>query len=350
MERILIVRLGAMGDIVHALPAVAALRRAHPEAQIGWAVEERWADLLCADGDWQRYAAGTAEKPLVDQLHFVNLRAWRKALFSDETWKEFSAVRAGLRDAGYEAAIDFQGAWKSAWVATWSEAPMIVGLSDTRERGAAMFYTRKVPLRGEHVIEHAMELAAALGAGHTPLAPQLPRDPHAEKWAGQQSAARGSFAFISPGAGWGAKRWPPERYAEVARALGAHGLNSIVNIGPGEDALADAIEKGSAGRAFRVTCSIGEMIALLRRARLFVGGDTGPLHVAAALGVPTVAIFGPTNPARNGPYGADAIVLRDPESETSYSHVDREHEGLMSIPAAAVIGAARELLSGGARG
>lgn len=349
MEKILIVRLGAMGDIVHALPAVAALRRARPEAHLGWAVEERWAGLLCADGEWQRHATGSAEKPLVDTLHFVNLRTWKRAPFSDETWREGLAARREIRRARYDVTLDMQGAWKSVWVARWSGARRILGHAATRERGAGVFYTERVPLRGEHVVEQAMGLVEALGAGTTPLQPPLPRDPHAEQWAEKQAQQFGAFAVLTPGAGWGAKRWPAGRYGEVARALGEHGIRSLINTAPGEEALAAEVEASSGGRALRVACSVGEMIALLRRARLFIGGDTGPMHVAAALGVPVVAIFGPTNPARNGPFGTAAIVLRSPQSATSYSHVDREHEGLMAIPAEAVVGAARELL-GGARG
>lgn len=346
MEKILIVRLGAMGDIVHALPAVTALRRARPGAHLGWAVEERWADLLCAGGAWQSHATGSAEKPLVDTLHFVNLRNWKRAPFSGGTWREGLAARRELRHAGYDIVLDVQGAWKSAWVARWSGAPRILGQAATRERGAGVFYTERVPLRGEHVVEHAMGLVAALGATSTPPQPPLPRDPGAEQWAEKKAREIGAFAVVTPGAGWGAKRWPADRYGAVARALGEHGIRSLINAAPGEEALAAEVESASGGRAVRVACSIGEMIALLRRARLFLGGDTGPMHVAAALGVPVVAIFGPTDPARNGPFGTASIVLRSPESATSYSHVDREHEGLMAIPAEAVLGAARQLLGG----
>lgn len=346
MEKILIVRLGAMGDIVHALPAVAALRRARPGAHLGWAVEERWAELLAAGGNGQAWTRGSQEKPLVDRLHFVNLRAWRRAPFSGETWREGLAVRREIRDAGYDVAIDMQGAWKSALLARWSGAPVVIGHDQPREWGAAVLYTRRVALRGEHVVEHAMELAAALGAERAPAQPPLPRDPAAERWAEEIERQRGAFAVMAPGAGWGAKRWPAARYGEVAQALGRHGLTSLINIAPGEDKLAEEVEGASGGRAARVTCSVGEMIALLRRARLFVGGDSGPLHVAAALGLPVVAIFGPTNPARNGPYGTSAIMLRAPQSATSYSHVERGHEGLLSIPLEAVADAARQLLGG----
>src|SRR5262249_41251675 len=130
---------------------------------------------------------------------------------------------------------------------------------------------------------------------------EFSRDEMAEakmhKWLAETGISE--FAIVNPGAGWGAKRWPAERYGLVALALAAFGLRSSVNYGPGEDALAREAEAASAGAAKAIRCSIGELIALTRRAKLFVGGDTGPLHLAAALRVPVVAIFGPTNPARN---------------------------------------------------
>jgi heptosyltransferase-1 len=149
---------------------------------------------------------------------------------------------------------------------------------------------------------------------------------------------------INPGAGWGAKCWPAARYAEVARGLAEAGVRSIINFGPKEEGLAHAVEAASGGAAQAVSCRIGELIALMRRARLFVGGDTGPMHLAAALGVPVVGIFGPTDPARNGPYGTEAVVLRSPESLTNHSRRARPDEAMLSISAADVLSAARKLL------
>ena len=151
--------------------------------------------------------------------------------------------------------------------------------------------------------------------------------------------------MVTPGAGWGAKQWPPERFGEVARALAAHNLRTLVNTAPGEEALAQRVVEASGGTAFSITCTIGQLIALTRRARIFIGGDTGPLHLAAALGIPVVAIFGPTDPARTGPYGTQAIALRSPESETTFSHHREPEQGLLKITAEEVIAAARHLLT-----
>jgi heptosyltransferase-1 len=156
----------------------------------------------------------------------------------------------------------------------------------------------------------------------------------------------GDFAILNPGAGWGAKRWPAERYGEVARKLAHQGMRSILNYGPGEEELVRAAEAASAGTAKAMSCSITELIALTRRARLFIGGDTGPLHLAAALRVPVVAIYGPTDPARNGPYGTRSVVLRSPESVTTHARRAAADEGLSTIGSDAVVGAARKLLGG----
>jgi heptosyltransferase-1 len=350
--RVLVVRLGAMGDVIHALPAVAALRHAWPDAQIGWAIEERWAALLCARPEL-RLDTRSPEKPLVDAVHTLDPRAWRAAPFSDETWRELRGAFAGIRASRYDLAIDFQGLMKSAVVAQLSGASARAGLARTRETTATLFYTRRIATAAAHVVNQNLQLANALTRQPPPNAEfVLPRDPQAEQWCDQTVGRAGwsSFAILSPGAGWGAKLWPAERYGEVARALRMHGITSVVNHGPGEEALAQVVVQAAGGAAASLRCSVAELLALTRRARIFVGGDTGPMHLAAALKVPVVALFGPTDPQRNGPFGTRAVVLRNPESRTSYSHAAVRDAGLEAIPAEAVIAAARRLLAGGAGG
>ena len=144
--------------------------------------------------------------------------------------------------------------------------------------------------------------------------------------------------------GWGAKQWPVERYGVVARELEKDGIQSLVNYGPGEEELAVAVENASESAARKVCCSVAELIALTRRARLFVGGDTGPMHLAAALKIPIVAIFGPTNPERNGPFGTRAVVLRSASSSTSHARRHEPEQGLLEITPEEVVAAARQLL------
>jgi heptosyltransferase I len=352
VERLLIVRLSAMGDVIHTLPAAQALREAFPQAMIGWLVEERWAELLCAPGAPQR-GPTSRQRPLADWVHVVNLKAWRKSLLTVHTFEQIARVWNDVRGAHYDIAIDLQGAIRSAVLARWSGARVVYGAAEPRESPASLWYMRRVVARGAHVIEQNISLVDAI-AGTKLRVPraELPHDCEAERLIDQymSEAGDGDFAILNPGAGWGAKRWPAERYGYVAQALARDNVRTIINYGPGEEALAQEAEAASGGTARTIKCSITELIALTRRAKLFVGGDTGPMHLAAALQVPVVAIFGPTDPARNGPYGTRSIVLRNPVSTTSHARRREADEGLLEISVDAVVDAARSLLAGGESG
>jgi heptosyltransferase-1 len=333
-----------MGDIIHTLPAASALRHAFPEAVIGWVVEERWAELLCTLPT-PRSGPRSPQRPLVDHIHTVDTAKWRKAKSSLQTWQEMAAVLSDLRAPSYQTAVDFQGAIRSALIARCSRTPAIFGAMQPRENVASMFYTRQVVARGAHIVEQNLSLAEAV-AGQRLAMPevQFPHDAAAERTAGQRMQSLGKFVLINPGAGWGAKQWPAERYAEVARALAAEGLRSLINFGPGEEELAQKVEASSGGAAAPCSSSLTQLIALTRRASLFIGGDTGPMHLAATLGIPVVAIFGPTDPARNGPFSARSRVLRSPSSLTSHSRRTQPEQGLLEISVAQVLAAARQLL------
>jgi heptosyltransferase I len=348
IERLLIVRLSAMGDVIHALPAAQALREAYPEAMIGWIIEDRWAELLCAPGAARR-GARSAQRPLVDWVHTVNLKGWRKSLFSLHGLEPIARVWNDVRAAGYQIAIDLQGAIRSAVLARWSGAPVVYGTREPRESAATLWYKRQAMTRGKHVVEQGLSLVESL-VGEKLVVPtaQFPRDAGAEEGIEHRLREFGieKFAILNPGAGWGAKQWPAERYGQVARALAKGGVQSVVNYGPGEEDLARAAETTSEGAARAFQCSISELIALTRRARLFVGGDTGPLHLAAALRVPVVAIFGPTDPARNGPYGTRSVVLRNPASITTHARNPRTDEAMLGIGVEEVVNSAQGLLAG----
>ncbi|MFZ0759466.1 MAG: lipopolysaccharide heptosyltransferase I [Candidatus Sulfotelmatobacter sp.] len=356
IERLLIVRLSAMGDVIHTLPAAHALREAFPEAYIGWLIEERWAELLCAAGSPRR-GRRSAARPLVDEVHTVNLKAWGKSWFSISTLQHAATVWNDVRDARYDAAVDLQGAMRSAVLARFSGARVVYGAGEPRESPASLWYTRKTVARGRHVIEQNLSVAETLVGremrGRVEDAScDLPRDPRAEASVGERLAQNGirEFAMVNPGAGWGAKRWPAERYGEVARKLAEQGLRSIINYGPGEEELAHAAEAASGGTAQAMRCTLTELIALTRRAAVFIGGDTGPLHLAAALRVPVVGIYGPTDPVRNGPYGTRSIVLRNAESLTTHSRRAVPDDGLLAIGSDAVVAAASKLLAADVKG
>ena len=346
IKRLLIVRLGAMGDVLHTLPAAAALRRAFPEAVLGWLIEEPWAELLCTLPT-PRSGPRSPQRPLVDRIHTANTKRWRGDVWSYQTWEQIAAGLSELRAAKYEVALDLQGAIRSAILARMSKAPAIYGAAQPRENVASMFYTHPVITRGAHVVEQNLSIAQALTRTSLPI-PQaeLPRDETAERECERQLAERSihDFALLNPGAGWGAKRWPAERYSHLAKQLAGMGLWSLVNFGPGEEELARSVEQASDGSAEAVEGSITQLIALTRRARIFIGGDTGPMHLAAALRVPVVAIFGPTNPARNGPFGTRSIVLRSATSVTSHKRRAQPEEGLLEITVEQVLDAVRQLL------
>jgi heptosyltransferase I len=277
----------------------------------------------------------------------VATRHWRASPFSLQTWERIAAGLSDIRAACYDVAIDLQGAVRSSLLARGSGAPVIYGFAQPRENPASMFYTRPVVASGDHVIEHNLSLAEAAARRRLPLLPaELPCDAEVEQQCGRwlQERGIGRFALLNPGAGWAAKQWPAERFGQVARMLAEDGVKPLINFGPGEEDVARAAADASHGAAEVFSGSLTQLIALTRRASLFVGGDTGPMHLSAALRVPVLAIFGPTNPARNGPFGTPGIVLRSPSSLTSYSHRDKPDAGLLAIGVEQVIAAARRLL------
>jgi heptosyltransferase-1 len=344
--RVLVVRLSAMGDIIHGIPAIAALRRERPNLQIGWLVEQRWMELLCAHPP-ERLRPRSEMKPLVEWVHVSDFKGWRKALASAATWHDMTGCMREVRAMKYDVALDLQGAVRSAIAARLSGAKSRVGAAEPRELPARKFYTALIATPGAHVVEHALSLVSAVaGEDLTYEPPVFPRDPATEAWADRFCSSMGfrRLAIINPGAGWGAKCWPAESYGEVARALAEHGIAVMVNFGPDEEQLARQVRDASGAVARPVSCSVSELIALTRRASLLVGGDTGPMHLAAALGVPIVALFGPTRPERNGPYATRSVVLRSPQSVDNSSHTDRPDRGLLSIKSEQVIVAAHDLL------
>ncbi len=293
---ILIVRLGALGDIVHAIPAAAALRQAYPDARIDWIVDERHHEIL-------RLVAG------IDRLILLRrppLRGWTEAI---------SQLRAGR----YDVALDFQGLMKSAVLARASGATRVLGFSiwHLREKGARPFYSESVETSaGEpgaplHVVQKNLQLLGALGIERPAIAFPFVRVPSAAFEAIQTEAAGRPFALLNPGAAWPNKRWYTDRFGEVATFLHeVRGMVPFVLWGPGEEILAERVIESSEGVArMAPPTGISDLVEISRAAAIMVSGDTGPLHIAAAVGTPIVSIFGPTDPARNGPWSANDVVV-----------------------------------------
>src|SRR2546427_5545016 len=303
-----------MGDIIHTLPAATALRHAFPEAPLGWVIEDRWAELLCTLPT-PRSGPRSPQRPLVDKIHIVNTKQWRSRLFHLQTWEQIGSAFSDLRAPKYEMAIDFQGAIRSALLARCSGTPLIYGFAQPRENAASMFYTRKVIARGTHIIEQNLSLTEAVLQRPLNVPDiQFPCHPVVENNCAPnlEIPCGSNLVLLNPGAGWGAKQWPPERYGQVAKELAQEGFLSFINFSPGEEQLAETVETVSEGTARLFSGSLTQLIAFTRRARLFIGGETGPPHPPAAFRNSVVGNFCPTHPPPTRPLGTPTQLLRPP--------------------------------------
>jgi heptosyltransferase I len=328
-QRILLVRLGSLGDVIHALPAASALRDAFPEARIDWLIEPKWRRLLEGNPDLSEII------PL-----------------EKRTAAGLIATVQRLRAAHYTCAIDFQGLYKSALPAFASGTPRRIGFPSTyaREGFASMFYTDKINPRGAHKVDHNLTLAQAAGARTSSPRFPLTLRPEDETQVTQELARHNltNFFVLNPGGGWRSKCWPPERYGELHHRLAAqHGWRGIISFGPGEESLAQELVSAAGNPApLALPLGLGPLMALMRRAKFVVSADTGPLHLASALGTLVVGLYGPTDSARNGPYGGTSIVIRNPsKSETTYRRGASYSSPMLSITVDQVADAVARLIN-----
>jgi heptosyltransferase I len=290
-QRFLIVRLGSLGDVIHGIPVAAALRAAWPDARIDWLIDPRYVEVLNL-------------VPVLSERIGVNPRGSRAALLR---------VIGDLRRARYDAALDLQGLIKSAVLARAAGAAQTIGLTrpHLRESPASLFYSRRVDPEARHVVYKNLALLDALGIsrGEAEFPLRIPDSAAADAVAAR--FGREGYILLNPGAAWPNKRWPADRFGAVAAAIReATGMRSLVLWGPGERSLAEAVVTASRGSAeLSPPTTIGDLFALASRARVVVAGDTGPLHIAAAVGAPVVALFGPTFPERNGPWSPTDISI-----------------------------------------
>jgi lipopolysaccharide heptosyltransferase I len=331
-KRVLLVRLGSLGDILHALPTLVTLKENFPQWELDWLVEGRWRELL--EGN-----------PFLTRIVEFDTLGWRTAPFSRDAWGRLRQAVRLLRERRYDCALDLQGAIKSAIASRLSGAVEVVGFQGAwlREQAAGLFYTRHATPDAVHVVEANLALAKALGAKRVVIGFPLPAG---DKEALPKELPRGDFAVVNPGAGWTAKQWSVDGYAQICDALEKSlSLPVVLNCGPGEETLAGQVREACrSSQPFVFSGELAGLIALLRRARILVGPDTGPLHLAAALGVPTVGLYGPTDPRRNGPYGNRGRTLRPENASTSYQH-SAPPDGVMErIRPEQVLEAIQELL------
>jgi heptosyltransferase I len=301
---ILIVRLSAVGDAIHGLPVLCALRDFIPRARLTWLVEERAAAVV------RGHSA-------LDRLITVP-RGWLRS--PGALWR----LRRDLRRVRPEIAIDLQGLTKSAVAAWLSGASVRIGFDRPEGRELSrMLNNRLVTTSATHVVDRYLQLLEPLGISRPPVRFDVPRYSEDEMSVARFIRDRGlasGFAIINPGAGWPSKRWPVERFAAVAKHLGQRRYLPTVVAWAGTDewTLADRIITTSAGTAhIAPQTTLGELAELARRAKLFISADTGPLHLAAAVGTPCIGLFGPMPAERNGPYGAEHIALQNAQLEGS---------------------------------
>jgi heptosyltransferase I len=327
-QRFLVLRMSALGDIIHTLPAVCALRESFPKATIDWLVDQKWVSIL--EGN-----------PCVNNVITMDRGSWRSVIAS---------VRR-MRRAHYTTAVDFQSLYRSAILGRLSGAPQRLGFdgSYSRESGAAFFYTKVVSPRRVHKVEHNLELVEAAGARGREIRFPLPAASEATEEVESILAERGvgEYFVLSPGGGWGSKRWPPGRYGELHRALAQrYGWRGVISFGPGESGLAENVRRSTGPpKPIVEMFNLKQLIALLRRAKFLVAGDTGPLHVASALGTPVVGLYGSTDPARNGPYSPrDIVVRRAHPGETTYRRGNAPSRAMLAISVEDVLDAVERRL------
>jgi ADP-heptose:LPS heptosyltransferase len=343
-RRFLVVRLGSLGDIVHTFPAVAALRESFPTSEIFWLTHARYKLLVESSGLASRI--WTAETRAISSL-----------------MKTIRGIRAG----SFDTAIDYQGLWKSASLPFLAGVKRRVGFSpeSVREFGVPLLYTDRVHAISAHVADQNGELSKRAGAQNAvanfhldpPLSQELP--------AYLRGDVMKNYVVLSPGGGWRSKCWPPERFGALCQKIfESLSFRCLVNYGPGEEDLASQVLAASGDAAPALfNGELGALMSLLRGAVCVVGGDTGPLHLAVALGTPVVALFGPTDPARNGPYrnttsstssaqSSDCqnqeapgdIVLRATSVVTTHSREDRTHPSMLEIQVEAVFESVRRIV------
>lgn len=340
--RVLIIRVGAMGDVLHALPAVTALRRWQPRCELDWVVDPRWAPLLVDE---------TGRGPIVSRVLLAETRLWSRRPLSLGTRRSIAGLRRMLRERHYDMAVDVQGTLRSSVLGWFADAEHLAGFADPRERVAGFFYNPRLPRRGTHVVEQgAALLGESLGGVLEPTPPVLPTSAAANAWAANlvETTLKGErFVLLSPTAGWRAKQWPVESFATLARELRDAGFAVLVNAMDDADPIARAVAGASADAARVVVCGVRELIALTQCAASVVGGDSGPVHLAAAVGTPVVALFGPTDPARNGPWGfGPKRTLRDPGAMTTYKRSSELDLGLAKLSVDTVLDAVLTMARG----
>ncbi|HAK88692.1 MAG TPA: lipopolysaccharide heptosyltransferase II [Nitrospiraceae bacterium] len=294
-EKILVIKPSSLGDVVHSLPFLQAIKDGFPDAEIHWVIAKGLEGLL-------------EDHPMVKKLKIINKDRWKDLKKIKDTASELAGISKELRHEAYDIAIDLQGLLRSGLLTYATGAPVRIGFKEARE-GGSLFYTHKIRGgRDIHAVDRYLKIAAALGCKTEDIRFPMPLIKESDKVRRLKESA-GDYAVIVPGARWETKKWSPEKFGRLAAMLD---IKSII-IGSASDIeISEHIEAASKGKALSTAgdTDIKELISIIRGARYVVTNDSGPMHIAAALRIPVIAIFGPTNPERTGPYGNNHIIIR----------------------------------------
>ncbi len=294
-KKILIIKPSSLGDVVHSLPFLYAVKDAFPKAEIHWVIAKGLEGLL-------------ENHPMVKRLWIINKDQWKNLKNIDGTIREVRRLFKYLKDEAYDVVIDLQGLVRSGLLTYATRASVRIGFKEARE-GSSLFYTHKVKGGKEiHAVDRYLKIASAIGCEITGVRFPMPLVKESLE-VRKLKDDMGNYAVIVPGARWKTKRWPPASFGSLASMLD---IKTVIVGSSGDTGIAKGIEFCSGGKALSMAgnTSIKELISIIRNARYVVSNDSGPMHIAAAFGIPVVAIFGPTNPVRTGPYGKNHIIVK----------------------------------------
>ncbi|MDI6801302.1 MAG: lipopolysaccharide heptosyltransferase I [Thermodesulfovibrionales bacterium] len=294
VKKILVIKPSSLGDVIHSLPFLSALRDAFPAAEIHWIIAKGLEGLF-------------EDHPMVNKLWIINKDRWKKLKDIKDTSSEIKELARGLRRESYDMVVDLQGLLRSGLLAYATHAPVRIGFQEARE-GSALFYTHKIRGGREiHAVDRCLKIASAIGCDVKEVNFPMPLFKESDKIKKLMEEI-GNYAVIVPGARWLTKRWHPERFGELASMLN---MKTVIVGSAADREISKVIENMSEGNAISMAgkTDIRELISIIRNARYVISNDSGPMHIAAAVGVRVIALFGPTNPVRTGPYGDKNIIV-----------------------------------------
>ncbi len=292
-ERILIIKPSSLGDIIHSLPVLNSLKKCFPHSRIHWVVARNFAELL-------------EDHPMIDRLWIIDKDRWKEPLSFFSNLKELLRLRRGLRAEKFDMVIDLQGLLRSGIIAALTGSALRIGFKEARE-GSTLFYTHQIEGgRTLHAVERYLNVLPFTGCSVKEIDFPLPERVLSPEF---RDLCKEDYAVIAPGARWTTKRWPPERFGEIAKRLP---FKTLIIGSLAEADLATEVVRSSNGKALSLAgkTNLKDLVEIIRNSRLLLSNDSGPVHIGAALGIPTFAIFGPTSPLRTGPYGKNTFVIR----------------------------------------